>query len=73
MEDQLNIITVAILIGATIGFIIGYKLYSWFGWNPEDPTDTALDFIMLSKCGCGLMGLFSGAAAGLAVIVYILN
>lgn len=73
MEDQSNIIIPAVIIGAIIGFIIGYKLYCIFGWKPEDPSQTTLDFISVSKYGCGLMGMFFGAAGGLGVVAYFIN
>lgn len=45
MEDQSSIITTAIIVGAIIGFIMGYKFYCWFGWKPEDPSPTIWFFL----------------------------
>ena len=68
MEDQSRIIITAIIIG----FIIGYKFYCWFGWKPEDPSPTTESFILVSKIGCGFMGLILGIFLSLGITVSII-
>jgi len=63
-------IDLVILLGATLGFIIGVLFYKQFGWKPKgELTENNKGFIAVSTSLFGFVGLIMGIFIALGIFV----